>query len=474
MIHAVTDDQNVAFFHDPKAVTYPTVPPFSPSEAYPEYPFKDVASEPTLAYAAVREIFHLLGYDAKHYGTPAWKPLGEIIKPGQKVLIKPNFVRDVPYAGGDLESLRTDGSIIRAVMDYVYIALQGKGRLTVGDAPIQTPTWESIVASSGIDGVMTFFQHETKLELELADFRTEQTIKTYGSFILHHRMIGSADDWIMVDLGSESQLDKPEVNLSRLRVSNYSKQKMQERHDHGKHEYLINRRVLEADVVLNLSKLKTHRLGGLTCSMKNLVGVLAHKSCLAHYTTGAKDRGGDEYNRRTLPKAIFSWLLQQEDSARILGTRFVFFCMRTLFHFITKRGEQVFEGSWYQNDTMWRMVIDLNQAVLYADKHGVLQKTPQRQYFCLVDGLIAGEKDGPLKPTNKPIGVLVAGRNPVAVDHTCAEIMGFDTSLIKTISRAHDLQVHPLITFPLKMAKLPNFHFVPHKNWIGHLERKES
>src|SRR5436853_340924 len=40
----------------------------------------------------VRESLHLLRLDEANYGTAAWNPLGELISPGNRVLIKPNFV----------------------------------------------------------------------------------------------------------------------------------------------------------------------------------------------------------------------------------------------------------------------------------------------------------------------------------------------------------------------------------------------
>src|SRR5690348_15772521 len=71
---------------------YPPAP-FHPPEAYPEYPFKDSGYDPqNTVYAAVRDMFYRLGLDAEHYGTPDWNPLGAIIKPGEKVVLKPNLV----------------------------------------------------------------------------------------------------------------------------------------------------------------------------------------------------------------------------------------------------------------------------------------------------------------------------------------------------------------------------------------------
>lgn len=51
--------------------------------------------------------------------------------------------------------------------------------------------------------------------------------------------------------------------------------------------------------------------------------------------------------------------------------------------------------------------------------------------LCLVDGIIGMEGEGPTCGVPKPCGILVIGNNPVAVDHLCAKIMGFNP---KTIS----------------------------------------
>ena len=49
-----------------------------------------------------------------------------------------------------------------------------------------------------------------------------------------------------------------------------------------------------------------------------------------------------------------------------------------------------------------------------------------RPVVAIVDGIVGIEGDGPLFGTGVPHGVLAAGADPVAVDSTCARLMGFD------------------------------------------------
>lgn len=59
--------------------------------------------------------------------------------------------------------------------------------------------------------------------------------------------------------------------------------------------------------------------------------------------------------------------------------------------------------------------------------------------FNLVDGIVALEGDGPNLPPGKakPLGLLIAGRDGLAVDAVCAKIMGLDPGKVKHLRLAH-------------------------------------
>ena len=70
---------------------YPAMAPFHPDTAFPEYAYPScVSDEPNHAYAAVRDALRLLQLDAAHYGTAAWNPMGDIIRPGDRVVMNPS------------------------------------------------------------------------------------------------------------------------------------------------------------------------------------------------------------------------------------------------------------------------------------------------------------------------------------------------------------------------------------------------
>ena len=127
---------------------------------------------------------------------------------------------------------------------------------------------------------------------------------------------------------------------------------------------------------------------------------------------------------------------------------------------------------------------------MYADKNGYIQDSPARQMFCIVDGIVGGEGNGPLDPTPKPAGIIVAGENPVAVDLVCAGIMGFDFAKLPLPNRSFVAHPFPLVAFDacdviahsnddnfgrnILLLRDPIFDFKPHFGWEGNIERADS
>src|SRR5262245_19269913 len=96
------------------APRYPRPPPFHPDARYPETPFPETASEPNPAYAAVRSLFRTFGLDAGRFGTAAWNPLGDVVRKGDTVLLKPNLVKEShPRDPDGWRYMLTHGSVIR-------------------------------------------------------------------------------------------------------------------------------------------------------------------------------------------------------------------------------------------------------------------------------------------------------------------------------------------------------------------------
>jgi uncharacterized protein (DUF362 family) len=87
---------------------------------------------------------------------------------------------------------------------------------------------------------------------------------------------------------------------------------------------------------------------------------------------------------------------------------------------------------WPKNILHWagidRAILDINAAV--------------RPDFAIVDGIIGMEGNGPIQGASKSCGVLVLGDDPVAVDSSCARIMGLRPEKIDYLERASTLLGH--------------------------------
>lgn len=59
-----------------------------------------------------------------------------------------------------------------------------------------------------------------------------------------------------------------------------------------------------------------------------------------------------------------------------------------------------------------------------------------RPAFAIVDGVVGMEGDGPIMGTPRDAGVIIMGRSPLAVDATCARIMGVDPRRVPYLSLA--------------------------------------
>jgi len=129
----------------------------------------------------------------------------------------------------------------------------------------------------------------------------------------------------------------------------------------------------------------------------------------------------------------------------------------------------IMEGSWQGNDTIWRTVLDLNHILFYADRAGRLMDVPQRRYLAIVDGIIAGEGEGPLASTPRSSGLIIAGKDPVLVDAACVRAMGYPIDAIPMVHRALERPLLPSTDLDalriVNDGPPPTGVFVPPKTW---------
>lgn len=433
---------------------------FNPSKKYVEGLNINIKSDEEI-YDSVRKLFIEMELDKENIGQKNWNPLGKFIKEGNNVIIKPNLVtHDNKSMTGTTDSLITNFSIIRPIIDYCLIALKNTGSIIVGDAPVQECIFEKVIKINGLKEGIDIYNNN-KYRVQLIDFRKNENknlkckivpVDQYSSFV-------EIDDF-----------------SNKYAITNYDLREMRKHHGSGKHEYCIPQYVLDADVIINLPKPKCHRKAGITSCMKNFVGINSKKEYLPHHRNGSIKNNGDEYPEKSLIKLIQS-NLKNYTYKKSTMINFLNKCL----HFTEKKLNKAryLEGSWYGNDTIWRTILDINKIVLYADKNGILTNQKQREIFNVCDMIISGEKEGPLIPSDKKVGLIVMGQNCLNTDYVICQIMGFNPDKIKYIKNGYLLKNHIISSNKefniydekgLADLKKYNKNFIPTDGWIDYLK----
>lgn len=412
---------------------YPSSPPFHPMARFPESPFSDESPAiPNPVYPAVRGLWRSLGLDLDRYGTTSWNPLGALIRPGDTVLVKPNLISEHNLgAPSRWVDVVTHPSVIRAVVDYLLIALAGRGRVVIADGPSTDTDLDLLLDRTGLRAVVGFY-HSRSCPVELLDLRQDRWFTRGGITARRAKLAGDPLGYATIEVNGRSAFASYGLS-GDFYGADYDREEIRSFHSRGRHAYVLCRTPLEADVIVNVPKLKTHKKTGVTLSLKNMVGINGLRNSLPHYTVGGPADGGDEFPESSTRRAIESKSIRAFKKVLTAagGTGGAWaIAVKEVGRFVFGDTNRVVRsGNWSGNDTTWRMVLDLNQSLLCFESNGHL-RTEARRYLTVVDGVVGGEGNGPLSPDPVPSGVLFAGCNPWAVDLTAARFMGLDPELI--------------------------------------------
>lgn len=331
----------------------------------------------------LRKCFDDLGY-------PEINPLGGIIHPGDKVFIKPNWVASRWRAScphkDTLYCVITHPNVIEAVADYVDEALQGEGKIIIGDNPSIDADFQELMNFTEIERIKDKYD----VPVEILDLRPLvcDDLKNYGKKYLMVKQTGDPAGKVEVNLGKDSLLYG--IDPTRFRGVFDERDETVASHTGENQLYTYARSLYDADVYISIPKLKTHQKVGATLNLKGLVGSISNKNQLVHWQVGYPEIHGDEYPNK---------------EAYVAG----------------QRAKVKHRGAWPGNDTIWRMVGDLYQGM----------KKKERRYFTVIDGIVAGEGQGPFCPTSKNANTLIAGNDLLATDVVAVRYMGFNPQKIK-------------------------------------------
>lgn len=392
--------------------------------------------------AAVREVSALLGWGGSNGPRSAFAGL---VPPGAKVLVKPNLVLHYNHGPWGIEPLFTHVAVIRSVVNELLAT--DASQVIVGDAPLQECDFERLLEASGLGAWARDLEQREPRFKGPRDYRRTKS-KFEGGLRVEREGLLPVDRFVLFDLAEKSLLE-PIALEGQFRVTQYPPAELARTHSPGKHQYLVARDIIDADVVVNLPKLKTHKKAGITCALKNLIGINGNKEFLPHHRLGGSSGGGDCYPGNHPVKRALEFALDQSNATRSISARRVLSLgTRVLHRILHEQGDELgVEGAWSGNDTIWRTCLDLNRVLLYGRTDGTLAGARQRRVVHLVDAIMAGHGDGPLSPEPLPMGLILAGESAAAVDLVGARLLGYDPARIPIVAHAFDRFRWPLTDF---------------------------
>lgn len=437
----------------------------------------------TCALITLRNLLAQAGLDRDRFGKATWNPLGGLIASGSRVVVKPNWVLHENACGETMDCMVTHTSVLEAILHYVLKA--DPGGVVVGDAPVQRCDFAALCADRNIGSLSEAFG-AARPRFSVKDFR--RTVLPSGKLgAPKEEDRRSLEEYVLFDLGGDSALEPITSSPPTFRVTKYDPSLLEQRHAPGRHQYLISRDVMEAEVVINAPKLKTHKKAAVTGALKNLVGINGNKEFLPHHRKGGSLRGGDCYPGCSRLKELVEDLTDAANRGhRPRARRAYAWAARGAYWLSRVLGvDSGYSGSWYGNDTVWRMCLDLQRILHYGRPDGTLADTVQRRVISITDAIIAGEGEGPLAPTPVPLGMVTLGSNPATAEWVHALLMGLNPQAIPLVREAFASHRYPLVTLAPcdirvfvdgETVSADEVHvrfghsFRPPKGWVGHCE----
>jgi uncharacterized protein (DUF362 family) len=380
-------------------------------------------------------------------------PFGRVIPRRARVLIKPNLVLHQNEGSGGMDCLVTHFSLIRAAVEA---ALQtDAAEVLVGDAPIQGCNFDALVDNSGL---RSWAQAQTALDSRfkgVRDFRRTIGVLVHGVRVAAED-VQPKDQFVLFDLGRQSLLEPISADGNRFRVAWYDPRLMAKTHHRGVHQYLVAKEVVEADIIINLPKLKTHRKAGITCALKNLIGINGNKEYLPHHRVGGSQSGGDCYPGNGVVKRTLEYLSDQQNLTSSYAAGMLWRLLFAVFARTSRaQGDRTgTDGSWSGNDTIWRTCLDLNRILLYGRTDATISDEIQRRVIHIADAVVAGQGNGPLAPQPLNLGLLLGANNAAAMDWVGAHLLAYDPEKISLVRHAFDHFHWPIADFPSSAVSL--------------------
>lgn len=370
--------------------------------------------------------------------------------PGRLVVVKPNWIQESHEYQPDVwEPVITHPRLLLAIVETLATYMDGRGTICICDVPHTYADFSAITARGGLlTGMEALRRRWPSLRIDLLDLRREMWLRKEGVVVERRPKPHDPRGYVRLDLGRDS-LFHGHKGEGCYYGADYDSMVVNRHHRGTVQEYLLAGSPMACDLFVNVPKLKTHKKTGITCALKNLVGITGDKNWLPHHTEGIPECGGDEFPAPSFGRRIESCLKRAGQRAALavpgLGT-WAYRKARRAGKLVLGDSDTVIRnGNWSGNDTCWRMALDLNRCLLYGNRDGSWREDGARKrYLAIVDGILGGEGNGPLCPEPVRAGILASGTNPAVLDAVAARLMGFSLEDLPIVTQAFEAHRWPI------------------------------
>jgi uncharacterized protein (DUF362 family) len=386
----------------------------------------------------------------------------------------------------------THPSVVRALIDYCRLAVGPAGHIDIADTPLEDCDFDQLLRSSGY-GEMIQALHQRGISVAVHDLRSYQSLNHLDGTNERLPLPGDPHGYTDCDLADQSLfavLDRPAAppnyytmgdhSVDQLDISSRQVGKPTANHSGGRHVYRVANTILNADLTINVAKMKTHKFSGVTLCLKNAIGICNGKEYMPHRRPGPPSEGGDSFP--SPPSLNYQWRVRRvRVLSSIVGRSAASWIIDTVRRVIPRQlphlapWEPVF-GDWSGNDTIWRTTVDLNRIWLRSKTTDSPGRRKNGKMLCVIDGIVGMDHEGPMTGMAVDSRVLVMAKDPVAADTLGALLMGFDPRKIPTIDGARRLldsdlglplsenEVHGNVDLAAARTR-----FAPNRGWVAAL-----
>jgi uncharacterized protein (DUF362 family) len=342
-------------------------------------------------------------------------PFSKIVKPGDTVVIKPNWGTQYLFP-----KPVTHPSIVVPVIEYAVKA--GAKKIIVAEGPMTLYRSQKYFWGPAFVNAYGLIKELQKRHPDV-EFRFQDA---------------NDDQFYWVELGEASTFngaygipDLDHDGHTGFIRDLFFNAKDATGNSPGKYQlglYAIARSYLEGDVFIGVPKLKTHGWSGITAALKNLMGLnlrtTSHylgSDVMTEYENDPDFKLYRESPLRDVPHySKASWNGRGFINRKLIG---------------------------YENDILWRSLCDLNKLIRFADKNGRIQSTVQRRYAVVVDAIIGTDRGGPVSPSTVDSSAIIAGFDPVAVDGVCLRLMNWNYERIPLVNNINQIDHYRVGSF---------------------------